>query len=141
MLTFPPGCMVLRVQRRRIVILEADLDPYQQDSWVETARLRPPLNREALEIPVYSLRAWLEGRREQEISDSRGTSFLGQEGLRSPCSMLAWTDDCRVINPSDIHPGDTILLPADYGGCDQYGWAPHSEEPVEDILTFALLIA
>lgn len=32
-----------------------------------------------------------------------------------------------------IRPGDTLLVPASYGGCDQFGWDPESKEPVKDI--------
>ena len=123
------------------IIWRADLDPDQPDSWSEIVRLCPPFNREALEIPVYSIRPWLEGRHEQEVTDLEGIgSFSAQEGLPGR-RVLCWRgpDDYRVVNPSDIRPGDTVVVPAEYGGCDQYGWAPQSEEPAEDISDFCSL--
>ena len=32
-----------------------------------------------------------------------------------------------------LQAGDLVVLPANYGGCDRYGWNPQSKDPVEDI--------
>ena len=32
-----------------------------------------------------------------------------------------------------MRPGDTIVAPASYGGCDAFGWIPSSTDPVEDV--------
>lgn len=44
-----------------------------------------------------------------------------------------------VVQPERIRPGDTLVLPAVYGGCDGYGWHPDSREPVADIADFCSL--
>ena len=30
-------------------------------------------------------------------------------------------------------PGDTIVVPASYGGCDDFGWNPESDDKVTDV--------
>jgi CRISPR-associated endonuclease/helicase Cas3 len=39
----------------------------------------------------------------------------------------------KVIMPEQIQPGDTLLLPADYSGCDKFGWHPGSNRPVAGV--------
>src|SRR5207249_2231271 len=37
------------------------------------------------------------------------------------------------ITPEKILPGDVIIVPAHYGGLDQFGWDPDLNEPVADV--------
>jgi CRISPR-associated endonuclease/helicase Cas3 len=39
----------------------------------------------------------------------------------------------RVVGAGEIRPGDTIVVPSEYGGADEFGWAPLSTEPVSDV--------
>ena len=50
--------------------------------------------------------------------------------------MLQWRgpDDSEVLErPGNIRPGTTIVVPATYGGCDEWGWNPESEREVTDV--------
>jgi len=38
-----------------------------------------------------------------------------------------------LIKARDIRPGDTVVLPASRGGCNQYGWSPDNRNPVVDL--------
>src|SRR5262249_22821741 len=38
-----------------------------------------------------------------------------------------------AINPEELRPGDVIVVPSSYGGCDLWGWNPRSEASVPDI--------
>jgi CRISPR-associated endonuclease/helicase Cas3 len=40
-------------------------------------------------------------------------------------------------DPAQIRPGDTLVVPCSYGGCDRWGWAPESEAPVDDLADVA----
>jgi len=123
------------------LVWRADLYPDNHHQWVETVRLRPPLGREALEMPIYAVRAWLQGLREQEVTDLEGIGQFVFARRESGKPILLWrgSDDCEVVYPNDIRPGDTVILPTDYGGCDEYGWAPKSEALVKDIADFCSL--
>ena len=39
---------------------------------------------------------------------------------------------------NELRNGDLIIVPADYGGCDEWGWNPQSNVPVSDIADLAL---
>jgi CRISPR-associated endonuclease/helicase Cas3 len=123
------------------LIWRADLYPESSDRWAETARLRPPLTREALEIPIYAARSWLENRRAPEVTDLEGVESVTDSRGRSDKCVLRWRgpEDCEVVFPRDLRPGDTVMLPSAYGGCDAYGWAPTYKEPVRDIADFCSL--
>ncbi|MCF8146202.1 MAG: hypothetical protein K9N21_20025 [Deltaproteobacteria bacterium] len=123
------------------IVWRLDLPAANSVGWEEAVRLRPPLTREALEIPVYAARSWLEGGRAQDVTDLEGMAGRPSGAGASGKPVLCWRgpDDCRVIFPRDIRPGDTLVVPAAYGGCDPYGWAPNSNAPVEDIADFCSL--
>ncbi len=123
------------------LIWRADLDPDEPERWEEILRLRPPLATEVLEIPLQAARAWLEGSRPGDITDLEG---LGQEsfpGEQAGQPLLVWRgpDDSEIIRSGAIHAGDTLILPAAYGGCDQYGWNPDHREPVTDLADWCSL--
>ena len=105
------------------------------DLWADIVRLRPPLTQEALEIPIYAARSWLEGLRVQEVTDLEGIQAYDniREGSNRPALRWRGSDDCQLISPQEIRPGDTLILPMNYGGCDPYGWNPKNKEEVEDI--------
>jgi len=117
------------------VIWRADLKVDDSDKWAETVQLRPPLNRESLELPIYALRSWLESGQTAEIADLEGVEGVSEGRTRTSSKVLRWRgpDECQVITSREIRPGDTLLLPVDYGGCDEYGWQPGSEKPATDI--------
>jgi len=122
------------------VVWRGDILPDDQTT-SEAIRLRPPLSREALEIPVYAVRSWLQGKRLQDFSDLEGTPSPTTTDSISDKPVLRWRgpDDFQVVQSNEIRPGDTIVLPSIYGGCDEYGWAPGSQKPVKDIADFCSL--
>jgi CRISPR-associated endonuclease/helicase Cas3 len=46
-------------------------------------------------------------------------------------------EDSTIISPRDIRPGDVLIVPTEYGGCDAFGWAPGNTEPVIDVADLA----
>jgi hypothetical protein len=48
--------------------------------------------------------------------------------------VLRWRglDEANVLAATDIMPGDIVVVPSTYGGCDKFGWNPASTE-VSDI--------
>ena len=119
--------------------------------------LVPPTSMEALSLPIWHVRNWLrdrantradftdlEGEREPEPDRRR------EDAKSDPLPFLIWKgperagrtkpDDRKVRdrtrvsnNPDDIRPGNTIVVPASYGGCDEFGWNPAHTAAVCDV--------
>ena len=105
--------------------------------------LVPPRAEEMVEVPLWSARAWLREHMDSEpagVSDAperdqteelnTGSGLPGRRGFR-----WAGADDARTgsVSPSGLQPGDVVVVPAEYGGCDEFGWAPASRAPVVDV--------
>lgn len=106
--------------------------------------LVPPTSMEALPLPIWQVRRWLRDRTamvdnftdlegEPEPEDGR------QRERGRPDPFLIWKgpnrdhDTTVSRNPNDIRPGNTIVVPSAYGGCDEHGWCPESAKPVTDV--------
>src|SRR5687767_13689465 len=91
----------------------------------------------ALRLPV--VRAWLTGRDVPDLGDVEGGSTSAEDRTEAPLARraLRWAGpdagETRVIDPAELLPGDTIVVPSTYGGCDRFGWNPASTEPVTDV--------
>ena len=106
-------------------------------------QLVPPRAAEMVEVPLWSARAWLSRSRNAgelaAISDAteRGDDQAGGEprGFERPVFRWAGADDPRTgrVSPEALRPGDVLVVPADYGGCDDFGWAPASHRCVTDV--------
>lgn len=123
--------------------LRGELKPEEVDDYINAVTLVPPSIIEALPVPIYAARAWLENR----------AAFVADvEGIRKPPEVgrtedkreaLRWdgpnSDATGLVGPREIRPGDTLIVPASYGGCDRFGWNPLNDEPVRDIADFCAL--
>jgi CRISPR-associated endonuclease/helicase Cas3 len=99
--------------------------------------LVPPRSLEAIELPLWVVRRWLERRRRSaaDVADISGKESEHEEEGRRRQRVFRWKgNDERStwINPSDLRPGDTIVVPASYGGADRFGWNPSYEGHVID---------
>jgi CRISPR-associated endonuclease/helicase Cas3 len=119
------------------LIWRADLLPDRPETWPRIAAGTPPLKAETLAIPIYAAKAWLTGAHAEKLAVA-DIDVLGQEnhGKKGKGPVLRWLGSQtqpKVITPEQIQPGDTLLLPADYSGCDKFGWHPGSNRPVADV--------
>ncbi len=122
------------------VVWRGDLPPLSTEGWADIIALAPPSSREAIALPTAAVRRWLSGEAPVDVADVERTSDLDR-GVDDralvfrPC--LRWRGPRQggtaVIEPAQIRPGDTIVVPCDYGGADVYGWYPESHRPVVDI--------
>lgn len=117
------------------IVWRADLDNVHHRNWSEIVALAPPVIREALPIPIWAACAWLALAAVIDVGDVEG--IAGEEPQRTGRRALRWRGrdqiDSESIMPDQITPGETLLVPASYGGADEYGWHPSSDLPVNDI--------
>lgn len=92
------------------VVWRADLE----DNWLDAVMVAPPSIREAMAVPIWALRNWLGSR---------------------PVLLWCGLDSARtgMVPVKAIRPGDTVVVPSDYGGADAFGWHSDSRKPVKDI--------
>lgn len=124
----------------------SDIDGGGPTSQLDLARLLhlvPPRAAEMVQVPLWSAKEWLRQNQSHEpltnISDAverDATQSLHPSGGRERW-VFRWagSDDPRTgrVSPNRLQPGDVLVVPAKYGGCDSFGWAPGSEEAVMDV--------
>lgn len=118
------------------VVWRADLQPmHDRAIWEERVQLMPPRTAEALSLPIAALRDLLLGKGRSDAGDVEGGDEGHAAGETTVRPFVRWRgpDECEVLARLDVRPGDTVVLPAFYGGCDEYGWAPESDAAVTDI--------
>lgn len=119
------------------VIWRADIDPSWRDAdMIRLLTLVPLRSSEAIEMPLWAVRRWLEGRRKSagDMADvpARGVDDEESGGKR----IFRWKGNderSQWIDAAMLRPGDTIVAPARYGGVDAFGWNPVCEDPASDV--------
>lgn len=127
------------------VVWRADLTPKNREQWAQIVSLMPPRTREALAVPLHEARAWLHTMPGLDATDLEGAATHDADATGRRHSALRWrgSRESRVVRPEHLRAGDTIVVPASYGGADKFGWlgAPHPDSkgktpkptPVPDI--------
>ena len=119
------------------IVWRADLEPGKLEVAHEILALAPPHVGETLGVPPWSARAWLAGAGEHaaDTADVEGapepepTTGRARRVFRWAGPESAATG---VISANEIRAGDVVVVPASYGGCDEFGWNPVSQTPVTD---------
>ncbi|SDN22615.1 CRISPR-associated endonuclease/helicase Cas3 [Actinomyces ruminicola] len=104
----------------------------------------PLRSEECVEVSLMAARAWLQqGKPENlaDIDDDDGFDDIPfKEGDSDRQVLRRGADgDWRQAVASELRPGDTIVVPCEYGGLDRFGWNPSSKEAVKDISELASL--
>ncbi len=100
-----------------------------------------PRSTEMVTVPIWAAAAWLRRwntARAAQVADvpEREEDL---EVLLSETDRLAFrwagADDPRtgLVDAAQLRPGDVLVVPADYGGCDEHGWTPAALDPVADV--------
>jgi CRISPR-associated endonuclease/helicase Cas3 len=119
------------------IVWRADLREGEPETWEGMVAVAPPVSMEALGLPVGAVRRWLRLESSDAV-DVEGVALAEKEAKR-PAKMraaLVWRgadSERNSTDPGKIRPGDTIVVPASYGGCDEFGWSGDSQHPAEDI--------
>lgn len=119
------------------LVWRADLEGLSTDAWAEAVSLCPPSSAECLPVRLSTARKWLA----QEIAAEENDLEGGPAAEADPESesfhpALRWRgpeDSAVALTHKDIRPGDVLVVPASYGGCDPFGWNPESDDPVTDL--------
>ena len=113
----------------------------------EVLTLVPPRMGEALRLPLWVARRWLSARLAEtstrDESDHSSVHLLADvpimeedktDGIAQG-EVYRWRGmkESGMVTLDKLRPGDVIVLPAELGGCDRFGWSPDSTEPVNDI--------
>ncbi len=115
------------------VVWRADLTKDNLMEFGTFLQLAPPRSGETLAVPVWKVRAWLSGRRAADVGDFEGAIDLDSDEFTRGLPALKWADGhATQIRPYQIRPGDVIVVPAAYGGCDEWGWTGTSGTVVVD---------
>ena len=119
------------------IVWRADLpDPPDKTAKGIVACL-PPKAAEALAVPLWEARQWLTGSAQADVSDVEGAESGIERARGRGREALRWRGaedpQTRLVEARELRPGDTIIVPAEYGGCDKFGWAPESEDAVADL--------
>ena len=114
-------------------------------------KLVPPRAAEMIQVPLWAARAWLRqpssslkelGNIPDTPGREEGEAIALHDHFRER-QVFRWagTDDPRtgIVKPEELRPGDILVVPADYGGCDMHGWNPISANSVRDIAHDAAL--
>ena len=100
--------------------------------------IAPPRAGEMLPIPISAARQWLRGiDGGATVGDVPPREIAGEPGAgRTRRRAFRWAgpDSSRtgIVGQGELRPGDLLVVPAEYGGCDEFGWNPRSRVPVQD---------
>lgn len=95
----------------------------------------PPAAHETLSIPLYALKAFLRQEPDVDVIDLEGGTDKEGRGSQTGKPVYVWQgkDNGKVANPSEIKPGNIVVLPASYKGADEFGWFPAGTAAVKDV--------
>ncbi len=103
---------------------------------METVDLLPPMQQETVAVPVWVAQAFLRTQLMVDMSDTEGGKVpKNLPRTKSLRRAVRWEgeQDSRIVESHQIQPGDTIVVPAAYGGHDKFGWNPAFSAPVLDV--------
>ena len=103
--------------------------------------LVPPRSAEMIEVPIWAVAAWLRRWNTAraaclaDVPERADDLAVEASETNRPAFRWAGAGDPRTgpVSAGDLRAGDVLVVPAQYGGCDDYGWAPESRQPVADV--------
>jgi CRISPR-associated endonuclease/helicase Cas3 len=121
------------------VVWRADIDPEtnRDEDIRNLLMLVPPRALEAVELPLWAVRRWLmqQNRTLKQLADIAAAAPEEDERVTGE-RIFRWAGNderSRWIDPRELRPGDTVIVPARFGGVDEFGWNPDYKEPATDV--------
>jgi CRISPR-associated endonuclease/helicase Cas3 len=130
--------VVWRADLSEDVLKRGDLDT----ATAIVAAVRPS-SLEAMSLPFTVARAWIAGQSARDLGDTEGATFEDRDQpMSSARYALRWRgDQSEIVTAATLRPGDTIVVPASYGGIRNGCFDPTSTDPVTDRAEQASLFA
>jgi CRISPR-associated endonuclease/helicase Cas3 len=123
------------------IVWRADIDLDDTDAALLSLDLCPPSSLEALSVPIWVARRWLEGQiMASGAADvpERGAPDTDIEPRSQHRMVLRWrAGKWKVDSVKELIPGDLVVIPSAFGGCDAWGWNPESPVEAADLGTEA----
>jgi len=111
--------------------LPKELLSSEEEDYINIVSLAPPSSMEALPVPIYAAKAWLRSNQAAGVADIEGVTpdDASGKGLNSRLA-LSWRgpDESKLVEPDAISPGDTLVVPCEYSGADEFGWNPDERD-------------
>ncbi|RZU46649.1 CRISPR-associated endonuclease/helicase Cas3 [Krasilnikovia cinnamomea] len=133
------------------ILWRSELHTTPPDDWPTALDAAPPAAEESVAVPLASVRRWLtagitdpqlsdrDDQHHNPADDPATTSATRRRDPDGRPLVLRYRDraDATVIPAEHIRPGDLIVVPTSYGGCDRYGWHPESTDHAVDVADLA----
>lgn len=130
----PEVSLVWRADLTEEMLTSARANEARQRDVIARLKACPPGSLEALPVPLFAVRAWLEKADEIEISDAPEAAGEEARGRRRSRPVVRWAGaESALGGGADLRPGDVVVVPTTYGGLRAQVWDPTSEEPVVDL--------
>lgn len=124
---------------------EAGIDDGTHLEILDRLSLAPPASPETLAVPVTAARAWLasDDSSEHEVFDVEGARDEADSKDVRIRPAIAWMGDrSQIISmASDLRPGMTLVVPAEYGGLSLGSWDAGGKDTVTDLGDRSQLVA
>jgi CRISPR-associated endonuclease/helicase Cas3 len=124
----------------------ADLAQAAREAALGLVQAMPPASGEAMQVPLPAVVRWLDGRIEPDVFDVEGVSDDAARDdeadprVSTPRLAVAWRGDAsEIVDSRSLRPGDTLVVPASYGGVLSGTWTPAATDPVVDVAELAVL--
>lgn len=103
----------------------------------------PPSALEAVRISIAEARRWMVDTAQADYGDLEGEADAESRragSVRASRTLWRWDgENCQAVEAESLRPGDVLVAPASYGGCDGFGWSPTSMAAVDDLAEDAML--
>lgn len=115
-----------------------------KDILSDRLKTMPPRAGESVEVSLWAARTWLQGAAagEADLSDAVDRQPEAAEVRQAGRPAFRWAGEdserSGIVLPGQLRNGDLIVVPAGYGGCDEWGWNPRSRDAVMDVADLAL---